>query len=320
MQLSIIIPIYNVEDYIRLCLESAYQQGLDENSFEVILVNDGTKDNSMGVINDIVSSHRNIIIKNQTNQGLSAARNTGLSVAKGEYILFLDSDDLLLPNSLSPLLNEAIKKDVDLVIADFTKKTNEEISNNSFSEENNYLVSVTSGKELFLNNLDPRQCYVWRTIYKKSFIDGNHISFIPGIYFEDVPFTVECYLKARKCLKTTKLFYIYRQRENSIVSSINLKKLKDLNEVIASLWKMKTDLRLPYDFDRKLMDTIFATFSIAIWYIIHDKELLKQRRLYIEDLNKRVPNLKFNNGIKQKIVNAFFRKNPSAYIYLRSLC
>ena len=112
--LSICLPVYNVEDYIRPCLESIFRQGLDEECFEVILINDGTKDN-------------NIIVVNQKNQGLSVVRNNGIGIAKGEYILMPDSDDLLIDNSLPPLLKEAISSKADLVVADFLKMDDEEI-------------------------------------------------------------------------------------------------------------------------------------------------------------------------------------------------
>lgn len=96
MDLSIIVPIYNVEQYVRTCIESIYQQGFDEDRFEVILVNDGTKDKSMEMIADIIQQHKNIVVINQENQGFSMARNNGMAIAKGEYILMPDSDDLLL--------------------------------------------------------------------------------------------------------------------------------------------------------------------------------------------------------------------------------
>ena len=90
MKLSVIVPVYNVEQFIRPCLESILSQGLDELDCEIILVNDGTQDNSFGQIEDLVLQHPNIIRIDQENQGLSGARNTGMIYSKGEYILFVD--------------------------------------------------------------------------------------------------------------------------------------------------------------------------------------------------------------------------------------
>ena len=127
MKLSIIVPVYNVEQYIRPCLESVLNQELNEMEYEVILVNDGSQDDSFGQIQDIIDGHRNIIRIDQDNQGLSGARNTGLLHAKGDYILFVDSDDLLVKNSVAYLLQIAENTSADLVVADFLKMSDEDI-------------------------------------------------------------------------------------------------------------------------------------------------------------------------------------------------
>lgn len=103
--LSIIVPVFNVEEYIRPCIISIFRQGLSEDCFEVIIVNDGTKDHNMEGIQDIFELHKNITVLNQENQGLSVARNNGIAMAKGEHILMPDSDDLLIENSVKPLLD-----------------------------------------------------------------------------------------------------------------------------------------------------------------------------------------------------------------------
>ena len=188
MLLSLIVPVYNVEQYIRPCLNSIIEQGLNDEDFEVIIVNDGSTDNSMEMVADIINNCDNIIVVNQANQGLSVARNTGIKHASGDYILFVDSDDLLVDNSLVDLVSQLSGNPVDLLIADFVKMTNEEIIQRPVIA-NEAIYILKSGKEVFLYDLDPRQCYVWRTFYKRSFLEKNNISFIPGIYFEDVPFT-----------------------------------------------------------------------------------------------------------------------------------
>ena len=126
--LSIVLPVYKVEDYIRVCLESIFKQGLPDSEFEVILVNDGTPDNSIGVISDIVNQHENITVINQENQGVSCARNTGLANAKGEYVYFMDPDDMLVDNSLSILVPKAISSKVDVLMADYIKFNDGEVS------------------------------------------------------------------------------------------------------------------------------------------------------------------------------------------------
>ncbi len=108
MKLSLIIPIYNVEPFIDQCLGSIYCQHWDEGQFEVVAVNDGTPDKSMDIVQRYAEEHSNLHIVNQTNQGLSVARNTGLSHACGEYVWFIDSDDWLTANALQ-VVNDAVK-------------------------------------------------------------------------------------------------------------------------------------------------------------------------------------------------------------------
>ena len=325
--LSIIIPIYNVERYIRPCVESIFLQNLDERQFEVILVDDGTPDKSIESISDLMDAHDNISVVRQTNQGLSAARNTGLTHATGKYILFLDSDDLLVSNSLAPLIDEATSKHPDLIVAGFEKRSDTEIDDiiNKKRRESdtrytsNVAFTTMTGSQLFVSRLNPQQCYVWRTIYRKSFLDDNNLRFIPGIYFEDVPFTSECYIKAKTCLITEHIFYIYRQRPGSIVSAITMKKVIDFNRVIARLWELKSSMPLSPDEQKKINDTAFVTFSIATWYISHHRELLAERRTFIDDLHRQVPHLRFSNGAKQRIVSLLFTLMPSTYLKVKAL-
>ena len=128
INLSIIIPVYNVEKYIRQCLDSVFNQGMKDDYFEIIIINDGTQDHSIEVIQDIIDHHKNIKIISQNNQGVSTARNNGIEKAIGKYILMLDSDDLLVDNSLPILLEKALSYEYDLIVADYTEMTNDSIA------------------------------------------------------------------------------------------------------------------------------------------------------------------------------------------------
>ena len=115
MILSIIIPVYNVELYICRCLDSIYCQNQDLNKFEVIVINDGTPDNSMSFVYKYASKYKNLLVIEQKNQGLSAARNVGLIMAKGDYIWFVDSDDMVMPNSLDFLITTLSDERTDVI-------------------------------------------------------------------------------------------------------------------------------------------------------------------------------------------------------------
>ena len=318
-KLSFIIPVYNVEKYIRDCILSIYDQNLHDEDFEVILVNDGTEDNSFEVIQDILTQHDNIIRVDQDNQGLSVARNTGIKNAKGEYVLFVDSDDVLVRESVGPLLLVANTSYADLVVADFLKLSDEEIRNYKIEEKDDASSVTKTGFELFLDDLDPSQNYVWRTMYRREFLLQNNLSFIPGICYEDIPFTPECYLKARVCVRVNSILYLYRMRPSSITSNMDKNKAMDLNKAIERIWELKKMKGLNKEIRRRLMDNLFSTFSFELWCISHNKNVYMYKDEIVADLMIRVPQIWFKNGYKQLIVSILFRMAPSLYLKLRSI-
>lgn len=321
-QLSIIVPVYNVEKYIRPCVESIFRQGLTEECFEVIIVNDGTEDNSMEMIKDIISLHTNIIVINQKNQGLSMARNNGMGKATGEYILYLDSDDLLAEHCLSSLLENAIQHKADLIVADFKKMEDEEINNylkKTPTLQNKCEVHEETGSSLLMKHLNPSECYVWRTLYRREFLVNNNILFTPGIYFEDIPFTHECYLKAGKCLRTDLTIYIYRTGHASITSVMNQKKGKDLGTSIAKTWELRNIAGLPPVIRERLIDDVFVSLSILLYGIIHDVQDSTDRKAILKHIKEVAPDLYFAHGMKQKIMNFMYHKLLYTYISFRVL-
>ena len=122
-QLSVIIPMYNVEQYLEKCIDSVYNQGLKEEEFEVILVDDESPDNSLAVATILTKDKKNVTIISQKNKGLGGARNTGILCAAGRYVLFLDSDDWYLPNVAKNPLDESQKKEFENIWLDLSLKT-----------------------------------------------------------------------------------------------------------------------------------------------------------------------------------------------------
>lgn len=319
IKLSIIVPVYNVEPYIRFCVESLLKQGLDDQDYEVILVNDGTQDNSFEKIDDVIREHRNITRVDQENQGLSGARNTGMKYATGKYILFVDSDDLIAEGSLAKLLPIALDTSADLVVADFLKLSDDEILAYHADITSKCDFKVKTGSELFLEDLNPSQNYVWRTLYRRAFLEENNLKFIHGICYEDMPFTPECYLKAKKCVRANCDLYLYRMGHSSITSTMTPKKAMDLNQVIERIWELKQMESLSTQERQRLMDNLFATFSFYLWCVSHNKNVLDQSKTIVDDLKKRVPDLWFSHGIKQILVSILFRLMPIVYLKMRSL-
>lgn len=277
MLLSIIVPVYNVEKYIRPCIESIFNQGLDEDCYEVIIINDGTKDRSMEMIADIISQHNNITVVNQENQGLSVVRNNGIALAKGEYILMPDSDDLLIEKSVPSILEAALSTKADLVVADFLEMNDEEIEKSQAINQKEFIFKEKTGEELFLEDLNPYQCYVWRSLFRREFLLSNNLTFVPGIYIQDVPFTHECYIKAKKCIRTSWILNIYRRGHESATFSFNAKKLKDFCTAIAKTWELTHMENLSPNVLTRLQENVFTSFSVMICAIVHAIETISER-------------------------------------------
>lgn len=319
--ISVIVPVYNVEKYVRPCIESIFRQGLVEKYFEVIIVNDGTQDRSMEMIVDIISQHTNIIVINQENQGLSIARNNGIMKAKGEYILMIDPDDLLVDNSLSVLLEKAIETRVDIVVADFLSIEADEINQIPLNIQQSLSFQEKNGEQLLLENLNPYQCYVWRSLFRRRFIIDNNIKFVPGICYQDVPFIHECYIKAQKCLKASWCLNIYRKnRKGAATASFNSKKSKDFCTAIAKTWELTKIPELSSMVEYKIKENVWTSFSLMLRltcdYIKDSSERIKT----IDFLKQVAPELSFKNGKKQEINTWFYRNMPHTLIRLRYLC
>ena len=212
---SIIIPVYNVEQYIKECLESLKKQTYQD--FEVIIVNDGTKDNSM----EIVKEYPYKVI-NQTNQGLSIARNTGVKHAKGEYIIFLDSDDYLEPNTMLKIF-EVLDNNQDVVRFQI-KETFEDGSIKEYPEKP---FQGLNGEEAFgkivkYHFVENAWCYA----IKRSYYQKEKFSFAPGTVHEDFGLIPLVIRKAKIINSINFIGYNYRQRPGSIMSNKSYQKTK----------------------------------------------------------------------------------------------
>lgn len=222
MTLSIIIPIYKVEKYIKDCLNSIVNQ-LDDD-MEVILVNDGTPDNSMDIALDIASNDKHFKVINQENQGLSNARNNGLALAEGEFVWFVDSDDWLLENSIfqvQEIINE--NKSIDVIATALLFSYENGAENSEYHPTSGRI----SGKKYL--QMHYRQGAIQRFIFNKEFLDKNNLLFKPNILHEDSLFGFEMLYLAEDIYILPTPIYGYRIRNcGSIMSSISIKSAYDL--------------------------------------------------------------------------------------------
>lgn len=218
IKVSIIIPVYNVEKYIEECMESVVNQTLEE--IEIIIVNDGTQDNSMKKIERFLSDER-ITIVNKKNGGVSSARNTGMEIAKGEYISFVDPDDFIELTMIEDLYKDA--EDADIIFSDFILYDN---LSKCKRREINYEKKTKIGSMIWTNQLLKFKC-VTSKLYKRSFLKENHILFIEKIITEDVPFNFTAFITSNNVKYINKFHYYYRQNRNGSTTT-NPDKTKEI--------------------------------------------------------------------------------------------
>lgn len=208
--LSLIVPVFNMEEYLEKCLNSILQQGLDEKEFEVILVNDGSVDNSQSICEKYVNCHSNFRLINQKNQGVAMARNKGIETSKGKFVGFVDPDDYLLDNGLKIAFRKyAERDDVDVIhfysSYDFwnIEPIVDEIE--YYGTTHDFLSKQGHGLPSF--------CWIY--IYRKKFLDQHRIRFKPYCVGEDQLFVSTVFIANARYLSCKADIYRYVVRESS---------------------------------------------------------------------------------------------------------
>ena len=218
-EVSIIVPVYNVEKYLSFCLDSLVNQTFKD--IEIICVNDGSTDNSTEVLEHYAGFDKRIKIINKENGGLSSARNAGLDAASGKYIAFVDSDDFVSHFLVERAYNFVQKKNADFAAFgfDYVVGNSLKLYESGFSFPKSLVgkcVYETDLNENFYTKIHPT---AWCKFYSAKLIQNNNLRFCEDIIFEDIPFAAEVYLSANRMVYTNLPLYYYRaERQGSILS------------------------------------------------------------------------------------------------------
>lgn len=215
--ISLILPAYNVDEYIENCVNSCETQDLPQDSYEIIIVNDGSTDFTFSKIQSLSKTYKNIRVLNQHNSGVSIARNNGVKIASGKYIWFIDPDDMISTNCLATLVSVIEQFDLDaLTVAPSKPFKNEFPSQLNLS---NNISTIYNGTDFILHS---KEFVVgpWCYIFKHSFWTSNNLSFYPGIVYEDSQLMPYALSKANKVATFTEFScYNYIQRIGSTMNS-----------------------------------------------------------------------------------------------------
>jgi glycosyltransferase involved in cell wall biosynthesis len=287
MLFSIIVPVYNVKAYLRKCVGSLLDQDIEASDYEILLVDDGSTDDSGILCDELAAAHGNIRVIHQKNGGLSAARNTGIKAASGEYIQFVDSDDYLNPCVLKGLLEQILAQRLDVLRYNY-QNVNEEgevFEPNKVSRPFvNYSKDVCGG-ESFLTERLGYACYACQFIVKASLINDGGGFFTEGIYFEDIDWTPRILLKANRVASTGQVVYNYLFRTGSITRTPDYgkqkKKLEDRLSIIDSLQELAKRSNDPIWFKGMISQIAISIVSAA------GTDFYAERRAIIRTLRKK---------------------------------
>ena len=310
MKLSIIVPVYNAEKYLDRLFTSIFRQGLMEDDYEVIVVNDGSSDMSGAICKKYCANHSNFKYFEQNNQGVSIARNTGIDHSNGEYLTFADNDDFFKDLGLSKIF-ELIdqRQDVDIIqynssyyvandhIVDLTIKDNPQILFDGFA------------RDLICEEGLP--AVIWTFLFRRNFINEKRIRFMPYAYGEDVYFMGMCFLQNPHVIKTNLNIYMYFVNEESASGSSkrNAKKMKrHVSDYLSSYENIKEQMSISFGEDKEVIDKCIAVInsrkSTCYSRILScslnktDFEAVKQRMID----NSFYPIIHWNNQVYTKIV------------------
>lgn len=229
VKVSIIIPVYNVEQYISQCLDSLINQTLQE--IEIICINDGSKDNSLNILKDYADKDSRIKIINKKNEGLSCARNDGLKAASGEYIGYVDSDDWVAEDFYEKLFIAAKKYNADIAAGNIVR-CGKLVRKYRIKYEKEEL--LTDGLEKLKAAQIPKYNYVWNKIYKRESLLKLDIPFPAGKVYEDIRWSIKVIYYLENLVTVPESNYYYRKNQNSIVSVTKKseKNMKDGDEAV----------------------------------------------------------------------------------------
>lgn len=304
IKLSFIVPIYNVEPYLRKCVDSLLAQ--DYSDYEIILVDDGSPDACPAICDEYAAIHENIRVVHRENGGLSAARNSGIEVAKGEYICFVDSDDYWEPNVIGRLMEQIERDDLDVLRFKY-QNVNEkyEVFNPYKSDpfkNDDYSEDVTDGVT-FLNTRFGTACYAVMFIVRRALLEG--CTYTEGIYFEDTDWTPRMLVRASRVASTNTIVYNYLVREGSITKAVERGKQKkvldDKIHLISTLKQQAIDLKKSGRYNCWFKDMI-SDVAVSIICML-SVTFYNEKDAYLEQLHELQIYPLHPKSLKARIIN-----------------
>lgn len=222
--LSIIVPVYNAGKYLACCVQSLLDQDISPYDYEIILINDGSTDKSLQIAEDFEKKYPQVKVISQTNQGVSEARNRGLGIAEGKYILFVDSDDFIEPHSVHKIISLSEENNLELC---FFRARVEYEDGRYIDQESSYFDhnKIFSGNFIITHGMNFSS--IWYTLYRSSKLKEINLFFSFGIVQEDVEFCMKLYPQCSRIMFTDEVVYHYRHYGDSLTRNINVDRIHE---------------------------------------------------------------------------------------------
>ena len=292
---SIIVPIYNVEKYLVECIKSLIKQTY--RNLEIILINDGSIDDSVKICEQYIEQDNRIILINKKNGGSASAKNEGLKVVKGDYITFVDSDDFIELDMIEYMVNTIKKYNSDIVQCNFTNlyKNTEKFKQDTIVEQK---ITSKDFLELFLTKWD--SSLFWNKLFKREVIEN--IFFKEGRCIDDEFFTYKCVINSKNIVTSNKIVYNYRMRKSGVMKSESSQKqiLKDRIDYLYERYELVTQIY--EDLDDIFLENLLTYYLIISSNYYIDKNILDYMKNKLKLIKGKIIVSHINIIIKVKII------------------
>lgn len=335
--LSIIIPLYNSAQWVEKCLDSVLNQDVPMELMEIVCVNDGSPDNSAEIVRgkseEIISKngYSPIVVLEQENQGPSGARNNGMRHARGKYLMFVDPDDYVEPNTFGGLIAQMEREQLDMLRFNYqiVDENYCHVEKRAFEKAFDYSPQLMTGVEFLANRLDIA-CNIWRYIYRTEIITKNEIWCYTGDYYDDTPWLPLVLMKANKLNICDTIVYDYLERADSLVKANSPRMIQRKTDGTFLLFRLleeqisKLDVLLPINTNATLRSKVMAWYKnieshmvvgLFVMTAVYNFKLRychiqRVREMELLPISISKTDVKFNN--KVKLVNA----SPLFFIWL----
>jgi len=298
IKLSFIVPCYNVEKYIKDCLDSLFAQDIPESEYEVICVNDCSTDCTRGIILDYKRKHPNIVlIDHDTNKKLGLTRNSGLKIAQGKYVWFIDSDDYIENNVIRKLINEMDESELDILNFELSRVDKSNVVTKRKIADTTDVIRGSQFIHQFGENWQINGS-AYTKIFRRSYLESINLFFSKSSYLEDQIYSLRALFYAKKFKHIDAYLYYYRFNPNSILNT------KMTSDKYQSVFLLASDLFIfSHEIEEEDKKLYSSVNEIALWYL---NSVLKQF-IFLKRIDRNAVILFFKEEMPAILKSGYFR-------------